>query len=362
MGAHASVSLISDGNLLCYLEEERLTGYKRDSYPFKSISYIFSKFKINEAVLAGINSPGMSPILPNTEEDMFSCYLRKLNPSLKISFINNHHHLTHASSAFYNSGFKKAIGIVIDGAGSKHSISINNEIFEGDEVESIFECSYPSTIKKIHGVYLNTSLPSSIVDKSYIFQNYVSIGKSYETISTYLGFEALDGGKTMGLASYGKYNSSLPDFFINSKGNKNLFFNFQNYPLGHRFEFNIRDFISTTNLELNQDIAWKIQHDTQQLVGNYIEKSIQKTGLKQVCCAGGYFLNCVTNYYLLKRFPDIEFYFEPSSHDGGISLGAALYRWYEYSGDITIRPRKTLYDGPRYLKEEILEGIKNYVG
>ena len=362
MGAHSSISLISDGNLICYIEEERLTRYKRDSYPFKSISYIFSKYNINEVILAGINSTNMSPLLSNTGEDMFTCYLRKLDPQLKITFINDQHHLTHAASSFYNSGFKKAIGIVIDGAGSRYPISINHERIEGDEVESIFECSYPSNLNKIHGVYLNTSLPDNIVTKDYTFQNYISIGKSYESISKYLGFQPLDGGKTMGLASYGKLNSSLPDFFINKKGNKNIFLNLRGYPQNHSFKFDISNYKDEIDIELNQDIAWKLQNDTQQLVGDYIEKALQTTNLKQVCCSGGYFLNCVANYYLIKRFPDIEFYFEPSSHDGGISLGAALYRWYKHSGDTTIRSRKTLYNGPKYTQEELLEGIKKYVG
>ena len=63
-----------------------------------------------------------------------------------------------------------------------------------------------------------------------------------------------------------------------------------------------------------------------------------------------------------KRFPNINFYHEPLAHDAGNSIGAALYRWYEHSGDTTIRPRKTLYNGPKYSQEELLEGIKKYVG
>jgi carbamoyltransferase len=47
----------------------------------------------------------------------------------------------------------------------------------------------------------------------------------------------------------------------------------------------------------------EVQNDTQQIIGDGIEKAIQETGLKQVCCSGGYFLNCVTNYYLHKTIP-----------------------------------------------------------
>ena len=172
----------------------------------------------------------------------------------------------------------------------------------------------------------------------------------------------------MGLSSYGKYNPTFPPFFknhisditiLNEKldSNKGRRFNF----LASRLNLPIKRKTSLNYSQIEKDLAWKIQNDTQQLVGDYIEKYTKETGLKQVCCAGGYFLNCVANYYLTKRFPDIEFYFEPISHDGGTSIGAAQLLWKERTQDITIRPQRTLYHGPKYSKEELLEGIKKYV-
>ena len=113
--------------------------------------------------------------------------------------------------------------------------------------------------------------------------------------------------------------------------------------------------------DLEKDLAWKVQNDTQQLVGDYIEKAIQKTGLKQVCCSGGYFLNCVTNYYLVKRFPNIEFYFEPLANDTGTAIGSAKIQWHFENQDNIIRPLKSLYLGKQYSKDELLEGIKKYI-
>ena len=352
MGQHGSASLISNGIPLLFLEEERLSKRKRDSYPFKVILNILSKYKVDEVILAGVGD--QSPLLSNTGEDMFTSFIKKFNPNIKSSILSSHHHLTHASNTFYNSGFREAISIVIDGCGSR--FSFNDFNIEADEAESIFLCSYKK-IKKIHGVYKNALSPN-IETKTYQIQNSVNIAHAYEAVTSYLGFAPMEGGKTMGLSSYGKKNNKIPNFLIKDKFDKNIF-SFNSYIPNFQHPtvdpFLLKEFSP-------EDLAWKIQNDTQQLVGDYIEKAIKNTKLKQICCAGGYFLNCVSNYYLIKRFPNIEFYFEPMSHDGGISLGAALYRWYQLNPNSDPYKQTTLYQGPKYSKKELLTGIKKYVG
>ena len=97
------------------------------------------------------------------------------------------------------------------------------------------------------------------------------------------------------------------------------------------------------------------------ILGNYVEKAIQETKLNNVVVAGGYGLNCVANYYLKKRFPKVNFYFEPIAHDGGTAIGAAKLLWHKKTQDTTIQPQTSIYYGPKYSKKELLEGIKKYV-
>ena len=161
----------------------------------------------------------------------------------------------------------------------------------------------------------------------------------------------------MGLSSYGKFNFNIPPLYLNGKGNPLLFnsiFGGTNAQIKKKYQylFNSNDLI--------EDLTYKVQQESQETVGNLIEKYIKETGLKQVCCSGGYFLNCVTNYYLIKRFPDIEFYFEPIANDAGTAIGAAKLLWHQLTEDTTIRPFKSLYLGKHYSKDELLEGIKNY--
>ena len=58
-----------------------------------------------------------------------------------------------------------------------------------------------------------------------------------------------------------------------------------------------------------------------------IKKYVEKTGIKKVCLTGGYGLNVVTNEYLIKNLPDVEFYFEPLADDSGNSIGAAMFAY-----------------------------------
>ena len=352
-GYHGSVCVLSNGEIVFYLEEERLSKTKKDPYPFKNIIYAISKYNIDEVVLAGSND--LSDVLRFTGEELFSIFFRKFLPNCKITYIYDNHHLCHASNSFFNSPFKEAISLVIDGQGSRKKYIINNKELEGDETESIFNFSYLTYPKKIYGSYLNLSQPP-YSDENITFSNNISIGKSYEAITKYLKWHPNEGGKTMGLSSYGNPKNLIPNIFTIP----NIFQPTSYYPSFQNYDFN-PSFLDSSLIN-DKDISYRIQHDTYSLVKQYVKKIIKTTNIKQICCSGGYFLNCVNNYLLVKDFPNIKFYFDPIAHDGGLAIGAAKLIWYKKTQDKTIRLQKLLYLGPKYSQEELLEGIKKYVG
>ena len=363
---HSSVCLLQDGELKYFIQEERLTKKKYDSHPFKSFIELLQNYKIDWTVWG---TPSVffptSSNSPSKEVNYWVYLAFKYHSNIKFyDFSNRLHHLCHISHSFYNSGFKNAIGVVIDGLGSG-IFNENNPLLSIQETETIFYCSYPSNFKVLY--------------KNFVKGKSINLSQIYEAITMHLGWSRNEAGKTMGLAPYGKYNSSLPNFLKGNKGNLDVFY--KDYFKKTSNPAHTESFINEENnpqlklqrdpkewhhdeskiTDLEKDLAWKVQNETQQLVGDYIEKAVKETGLKQVCCAGGYFLNCVTNYYLLKRFPDIEFYFEPIANDSGTAVGAAKLLWHTQTQDTTIRPFKSLYLGKQYSQEELLEGIKKYV-
>ena len=358
---HGSVCLLEDGELKFFIQEERVGNKEKySSFPIRSLTNLLQNNNIEYATWG---TPSMQYFENHISKSPYwGKIILSYHPKAIIcDFSPNHHHYCHAAHTFFNSGFKKAIGIIIDGLGS--------EVYngKGQETETIFECSYPDKFK-------------ILFKNSFIYKDLnINLSQIYETITMHLGWSRDEAGKTMGLAPYGKYNPNIPNFFKNNLGNPDVFHFHptKTTPLPFQSETFIdeeknpqlklqRDprewhYDESKITDLEKDIAWKVQNDTQQLVGDYIEKAIQETGLKQVCCAGGYFLNCVTNYYLLKRFPDVEFYFEPIANDAGTAIGSAKLSWHIKTQDTTIRPLKSLYLGKQYSKEELLEGIKKYV-
>ena len=85
-------------------------------------------------------------------------------------------------------------------------------------------------------------------------------------------------------------------FFKDFRGNPEVFIQ-----TGFPDNYSINPNIFTKNVT-DIDLVYKVQKESQEVVGNLIEKYINQTQIKNVCCSGGYFLNCVANYYLKKDF------------------------------------------------------------
>jgi carbamoyltransferase len=383
-GHNGSAAVVSDGKLVYYLEEERLSKLKRDGNPFRVIIDICSKYKIDKLVIGGTNDPNESYLLSWTNENPFTSLVRKYYPEVETVEARREHHSLHAYCAFLNSGFKKSSIIIIDGAGSGNlyqSALINEE----DEIVSktndpfyIFECEsiwegIEQNLEIVGKVYFSPR-EATIDNGNNHISNGITITKAYEAVTHYLGWNGIEAGKTMGLSPYGEFNPSLPPLFKNSRGNKNLFI--PDYP-GHAY-INEKDnpvFQRDTHPQewhtdpsklskIETDLAWQIQNDTQEEVAKLIETSLRLTNNKQICIAGGYGLNCVTNYWLKKRFPDLEIYHEPVSHDGGTAIGAAYLGWVDHNKNnnlkINIPPQTSIYYGPKYKTSQYLPIIKSY--
>lgn len=361
-----SVCLLSDGKVILYIEEERISRIKKDSNPFLAIQKVFNEYKIDAIVMGGLNHLKGNLTYTIADPIEYFCYKLAIKTKQSIPFydLSEQHHQLHTLMSFHNSGFNKALGVIIDGGGSKN---INTQ---QEESNSVYTWDYPNI---------------NLVEKTFRDFNNIkpqlNVANFYTAITHYLGFQSNQEGKTMGLSSYGNFNKEftkkyfnnfklLPQFgYINTpKNNNNSRIYLQNY-----FSLNSFIFPPLTDFKWHKDpskldqkisdLALEIQNECQKNVGDMIEKYINKTGLKNVVCSGGYFLNCVNNYYLTKRFPDVNFYFEPISHDGGTAIGAALALWYEKNQNLSLKKRiKSIYHGPQYSKEQLLNGIQKYVG
>lgn len=376
-GHNGSAALLVDGEIVYYAEEERFSRFKYDGNPFRVINDIIKKWHIDAIVIAGTTD---TPKLPWTGEDPYSALVRKYYPKVKVYAMHTEHHITHASCAFYNSGFEEATAIVIDGAGSYQTkewdYQISNETKKvsatGYEAESLWKCDYDG-IQPIYKFYGDNHGPKIANDK-FDFDSAITLTKVYEAVSHYLGFGFIEAGKTMGLAPYGKKDDRIPNLFVNNRGSKDVFIS--QYPAGAFVDVSRFPHLSyegdciwhkDKNLitDISKNIAWKVQNDTQNIVASYINFALQiNPTTKNIVLSGGYALNCVTNYFLKKNFPDINFYVEPISHDGGGAIGAAKYIWHTHFNDKKIRKQTSIYYGPTYElseQEDVLKENKDKI-
>lgn len=367
-GHNGSAAFLSNGELIFYAEEERYSRAKYDGNPFRVMLQVLLSNGVDELVIGGTNP--QLPTLPWTGEDPYSAFVRKFNSNVKITNLGNFHHLGHAASAFYNSGFNSAVSIVVDGAGSLYQEKVgekNNTVtLSGFETESIYHCGYPHEFNIVYKRFSDGSFTNHKTGKLE-FDGSVTITKAYEAVSAYLGFGFIEAGKTMGLAPYGVDDPNIPSFFISGKGNRNLLI--PNYPAGafinennfsnlKRFMDPIewhRDFNLVTDVDKN--LAFKVQKETEEMMYALINHAIESTGENKVVISGGYGLNCVANYKYLKKFPGIEFYIDPIAHDGGTAIGLAKYAWYQHSKSMDSKPLNSVYLGapPDYNQLQLIE-------
>ena len=343
-----SACILKDGEVAVYFKEERLTKIKRDTEPVKSIVECIKNFNEKIDYVLAFSHPNAKKYkriinkLSNTKIDNL------------VEFSYNHH-LSHASLAFYNSGFEKSIVVVVDGQGSVFTNSLAECVAE---CETVYLASYPNNFEcliknlSVSKDYSPFEIDEEFNRKIVPHKNYEyninekegGIVNIYNTATLLISQGVLENGKTMGLSSYGS-KTDYPKFFNeNSQSIWDLFTDKNSHErLYKSHEDKVIKELTEENYKFYADYAHEVQNQTQEAVGNLIEKSIQKSGCNNVCVVGGYGMNIVANHYYTQRFPDIEFYFEPNADDGGLPIGAAKLCYHTLTKDKTIRPLKTTF-------------------
>jgi carbamoyltransferase len=343
----SSVCLYEDGEVLYFFKEERLSRIKKDGFPILSLN------KVLELNDKSIDVVVFCPVFKGDYFDSFNLLIEKYGHDLsKIKFYNleDDHHLQHASLAFFNSGFEKAAVLVIDRNGS--------DWFRGArESETIMDASVSDGFRAVYKnfwIYHNFAQEQAYkwatendveVDAKSLF----GIVKVYESATTLIKQNALENGKVMGLSAYGDKSKNFPELFVNNTNIPNDFYfshlvfekDYQSFFVENSQLF--KKELSQDNYKDFADFAWQVQKQTQEAVAYLVKKAIDKTGHKKIVLTGGYALNVVANQFLIKSFPEIEFYFEPIADDSGNVLGGAMWAYRDNGGSSKIKPINNLF-------------------
>jgi carbamoyltransferase len=395
---HAT-AIIQDGKLIFAVEEERFTRHKHSEGepPLNSLKEAFKFLKKQGVKPKDVDAYAVNwdPSLFSTKDRRFRAYLgsvigmfshgaldfeeglttyaldlvkgdyMKLAEQLirkaisdigeevpsEIKIYPVKHHLAHAASAYYFSGFNSATILTIDGSGE-----------------------YESTVAwKVKDGNFEPVLS--------MYASYASLGFLYEKITQGIKLGKLEGpGKGMGLAPYGKrspYYDKLKEFVkITPDGDEpyailndgkaikskdlvkilSVYYDIAEKVIGRKvLNWNPKG-------ELNEDvanIAWAVQKVTEEAVIATGKWARDHTGEDKVALAGGVALNAKANMELYNSHIYNDIFIFPAANDAGGPIGAAAYVYEHVLGGKMSHGRlKDVYLGPEYSDDEIKKVIE----
>lgn len=245
------------------------------------------------------------------------------------------HHLCHAASAYYGSGFEEAAILCMDGKGEATSISM--WLGRGGKLKNL----------KRYGIFS-------------------SLGYLYGSISHYLGFQINDGEyKVMGLAPYGKPVEKMDDVIsVHSDGvlvnTRYSLYPFSLKNLKKRFPAISQEYRESEPPQPNTNIAATMQERLEEAAMWYVKKLFSLSGSdrsktdcpRNLCLAGGVALNVKMNKKIWESDLAKNIWVQPAAGDMGNVLGAAWLLYFEKTGKRPA-PLTHLYLGAEYPDEAI---------
>ncbi len=244
--------------------------------------------------------------------------LRSYGLDQKLVFVD--HHLAHCASAYFCSGFERALVVSLDGYGSGNAGSFY--LGEGGKLRLLSPIPYPH-----------------------------SLGTFYRRVTQALGFTPnRHEGKIVGLAAFGD-PTKLYDI-VRAR------FNLEHDDY-YRF-ISSQDPFFEKELARNhsrEDIAAAYQRVLEDVAVHYVKKWLRKTGATKLACAGGVFANVKMNQRIMEIDDVSEMFVFPAMSDGGVGVGAALAL---HSDLAKAEPHRLsdVYLGPSYTETEIEKALR----
>jgi carbamoyltransferase len=341
-GHDGSACIVRDGRLVSAISTERLTGEKKQGGVVPAtIDYVLKAAGIG---YEDIDMVALSDYIIQNNNGVLSLFDerdQKISLASQIVFGNDFmnfsgvlngrkvpvtvlsHHICHAASSFFTSNVDESVVFTMDGCG-------------GDPRSS-------SLLAHGKGNKLN-----------YLGSPNLMVGVTYGTFTSMLGLgpSVFKAGSTMGLASYGKplkkaidnkddYISRL--FFENYDYNETSLFHelfepderisklpeIVDTPAGiavEEIEYENRyPFETVSGMNAAATIQYLFEESIMNVVENNIKSNEKIKDVKNICLAGGSFLNCNANSVIRNsgHFDNVHLF--PAAGDDGICVGAALY-------------------------------------
>lgn len=368
-GHTAGAAIIRNGEVIVAISEERLTNVKNQSgLPVLAIAKVFEIAGVDPSVISLIAVASYIRVTPDPQKinesltyrihvrlarylhspmftKMMISVLKRLNPrtdiydivkaigleSVPIKFIE--HHTCHAACAYYSRLWnEKALILTMDGM--------------GDGVSATISIGTDNTMQRISSTGFYDSIGNSLYGEMTVFMGLKKCEHEY---------------KIMGLAPYGDYRVTADVFRNIIRINPKRKLEFENIS-GSYMDLLQPVYRKLLAKKRFDHIAAGIQKVYEELVVGWVRNAIAETGIRNIVCAGGSFLNVKANK-LIRELPEVKkCFFYPSADDGGMAVGAALEGYVQYCNQHKIKavrvPISDIYYGQSFTEEEIRDAIR----
>lgn len=295
-------------------------------------AFLYTEEKIKKSELnSALKELKLKELKERYEHENFVIYVRNINIIRGLRKFGKpikviEHHIGHAASAYFLSGWNECCIMTADGWGEMES--------------NIFCHAKDGKIRKL-----------------YYSHSFDSLGYFYGSITKALGFiPHRHEGKVLGLSALGDSKKAMPWMkkMIYYNPNKKRFEGgFENGIYRAKFENSILE--SLVKKYKREDVAAAAQKVLEKVVIKYVNDVVAKGS--KLAVAGGIFANVLLNQRIFDspRIKDLFVY--PQMGDGGLAVGCALYFYSK------IRRLKSvqighLYRGPAFSNKEVLQEIK----
>ncbi|MBX3057502.1 MAG: nodulation protein [Anaerolineae bacterium] len=380
-GVDPAACLLVDGELVSYVEEERLIRFKHadGQFPIRSIEFCCKQAGISisevDTIAYGWDCEAYTdgrmadfytavnqqyPPDANTlawqqrnlrlfnldnQRETFRAHLVRHFGNVRLPELKTiPHHYAHAVTAYHLSPYDEALVLTIDGSGDSQTTCIWHG--SGDQLEMLHEIKIPH-----------------------------SLGWLYAAITEFLGFAAYDGEyKVMGLAAFGRPNEQYRQALAQIVQVADDGFSFTVNPNAihhgrHTYSYRHTDWlVDLFGLEprlgnrpldaRHEDLAYETQHLLEECVLRLLSHFQKQTGLRTLCISGGVALNVKMNYAIHKSGLFDQMFIFPIPSDSGTGIGAAAALHQQLTGE-RVRPLEHVYLGPGYSDAEIELQIKS---
>jgi carbamoyltransferase len=347
LGPSSAVALLDDANVLFAIEEEKLSRLQDSSdVPRMALDrcLLENHLKLSNCRAIAV-AERFAPVprsgrktrrfQPSSSHEQLRALLRG---APRPSYFD--HHICHATSAYYTSGFDRAMILTLDEG--VHAQSGLIAVGEADEIEPLHSLKFPdslgwffSRVTEIAGLRLHN-------DEHKL--QWLSKDGEPEFLPA---FRKLITWKPNGTFTINRrYFSAGPD-------RRGIF-----SPLFYR-ELGLSSRASAPNPLVRANLARSTQDFLEETVLQLAANFAESTGIRSLCLAGGVFLNVLLVHALETRGGFDNVYVQPVSGNAGTALGAAFLSRKKISGHSGRAPLATLALGMLSNSQEMKTVLDN---